>query len=453
MKDLVYSVDDPIFALATPWAESALGVVRISGKGVIEQFAPLFSRPEELKKAQGQTIHYGRVRDLQGQTLDEINLAVFRAPRSYTGEDSLEISCHGSLPGIQRILEALQKAGFRPAGPGEFTLRAFLNKKMDLTQAEAVQEIVTSKSIRAQNLALHRLGGSIHQRIEGIKAHLLNLLSQVDIQLDYAEDDVEDLDFPLEGLRKAKEAIQELIATYRTGKIYQEGVKVVLAGKTNAGKSSLFNLFLKEERSIVSDSHGTTRDYLESWVSLDGIPVRLFDTAGLREAEDLVEQEGIRRTKGIIQSSQIILYVVDGTRGLSPEDEAELAQWEDQDSLLCLWNKVDQYQGPVPQGFLPLSAVTGQGFVALEAQIKNLIFGGKQAVEGDVVIDSLRQKDLLERALTALSTVESAINEGLSMDMVALDLKEAMDALGEITGEVTTSDILNNMFSNFCVGK
>jgi hypothetical protein len=209
----------------------------------------------------------------------------------------------------------LQKAGFRPAGPGEFTLRAFLNKKMDLTQAEAVQEIVTSKSIRAQNLALHRLGGSIHQRIEGIKAHLLNLLSQVDIQLDYAEDDVEDLDFPLEGLRKAKEAIQELIATYRTGKIYQEGVKVVLAGKTNAGKSSLFNLFLKEERSIVSDSPWDHPGLLESWVSLDGIPVRLYSTPPVSDKpKTWWKKKGFAEPKGSsrLPRSSFTLWMVPG---------------------------------------------------------------------------------------------------------------------------------------------
>jgi tRNA modification GTPase len=453
MKDLVYSVDDPIFALATPWAESALGVVRISGKGVITQFSSLFSRPNDLQKAPGQSILYGRILDQNAQPLDEVNLAVYRSPRSYTGEDSLEISCHGSLPGLQRILDTLQKAGFRPAGPGEFTLRAFLNKKMDLTQAEAVQEIVSSKSAQAQSLALHRLGGSIQERIETIKGRLLNLLSQVDIQLDYAEDDVEDLDFPMEGLLRSKNEIRDLVATYRTGRIYQEGVKVVLAGRTNAGKSSLFNLFLKEERSIVSEVHGTTRDYLESWVSLDGIPVRLFDTAGLRQAEDLVEKEGIRRTKGIIEASQIILYVVDGTRGLTPEDEQELEAWQDQRGLIQIWNKVDQSTREVPRCFLPLSAETGQGLTQLEDKIKLLIFGGQASVPGDVMIDSLRQKVLLDRSLNALEAVEAGIRNGISLDMVALDLKEAMDSLGEITGEVTTSDILNNMFSNFCVGK
>jgi len=453
MKDLTYGTDDLICALATPWAESALAVIRTTGTGTIKTLSKLFNRPEALLASPGQTIVYGQLKNLSGQALDEVTLGIYRAPRSYTGQESVEIFCHGSLPGIQRILHALFEVGFRQAGPGEFTLRAFLNRKMDLTRAEAVQEIISAKSEQAQNLALHRLSGSLEDRINLIKKKLLDFLSLVNIQLDYAEDDAgDDLPLPLEGMQEALVRVKQLSETFKTGQIYQEGVRVILAGRTNAGKSSLFNLFLKEDRSIVSAEHGTTRDYLENWVSLRGIPVKLFDTAGLRVAENTVEAEGIRRSRGLLESAHLILYLVDGSEGPEAEDIKFLESWESTGKVIKLWTKGDK-SPQHPPGWKIISALSGLGFTDLEEELYRRILGGAKPLTGEPVIDSLRQKNLLDRTAQALEAVIFSVQSGLPIDMTALDLKEAMDALGEITGEVTTADILNNMFSNFCVGK
>jgi len=455
MKDLEYQTEDLIAALATPWGESALAVIRTSGPGCIGAVATVFSRPEALKRAEGFTIHYGFILDPQeGEKVDEITAAVYREGRSYTGQESVELFVHGSLPGISRIMKVLKKAGFRNAAPGEFTLRAFLAGKMDLTQAEAVHEIVTSKTNRAQALAMNRLGGSVQNKINGVKEGLLHFLSAMSLELDYAEDEIEEIPLPRERILEAAKEIDQLLETYQTGRIYQEGVRVVLAGKTNAGKSSLFNLFLKEDRSIVSDVHGTTRDYLESWISLAGIPVRLFDTAGLRESLDPVEQEGIRRTSDIVQNAALILYLVDGTKGLDKEDRDFLERFQGDQRLIPLWNKVDLPEVlPLPEGFVSLSAGEGEGFSALEREVEQRILRHGAPLQGDVVIDSQRQRDLLEKCREALRQTLAGLDQGMPLDMVAIDLKDALDALGEITGEVSSADILKTMFSNFCVGK
>jgi len=376
--------------------------------------------------------------------------------RRSTGQDVVEVSCHGSLPGLRRILETLTGGGFRPANPGEFTLRAFLNGKVDLTKAEAVQEVVAAKTSRAQSLALERLSGSITGRIQSMKDLLLNVVALLNIQLDYAEDDVETLPIPFETLRTVRDDARALAATYQTGRVYQEGLTVVLAGQTNAGKSSLFNLFLKEDRSIVSDEHGTTRDWLEAWASLDGLPVRLVDTAGLRDTDSKVEREGIRRSRELIDAADVVVYLVDGTRGADGRDREFLDTYASDPRLVVVHTKADlsaSTEEGVQGDKIWVSSVTGRGFADLEAAIRRLVPGHGEGSGGGAVIDSLRQKQLLERASDAVDRVLAAAQAEVPLDMVFVDVKEALDALGEITGEVTTADILTRMFSGFCVGK
>ena len=284
-----------IAALATPLGQSALAVVRTSGPGCIEHLAGLFSRPAALKTAVGHTMVHGSLIDpaAAGQSresqVDEVLLGVFRGPKSYTGEDMVEIYCHGSIPGIDRIFALLFAAGFRQAEGGEFTLRAFLNGKLDLTRAEAVQEIVSARSRIGQSLALHRLGGAVVNRINGLKTELVRLMAMVSIQLDYPDDEIDAITLPPETIAAIGEGLARLAATYSIGRSYQQGVRITLAGRTNAGKSSLFNALVREERAMVSEIHGTTRDYLEAPFVILGIPVRLFDTAGLREVEEVLE--------------------------------------------------------------------------------------------------------------------------------------------------------------------
>ncbi|MDC7224516.1 MAG: tRNA uridine-5-carboxymethylaminomethyl(34) synthesis GTPase MnmE [Spirochaetales bacterium] len=454
MKNHSYNREDMICALATPLAESALAVIRCSGPGIIEKCAALFRPGKSLAQAAGNTLVYGKiVHPETGQVLDEVLASVFRSPRSYTGQDSVEFSCHGSLPGLQAILTLFREQGIRQASPGEFTFRAFLNGKMDLTRAEAVQEIVSAKSAASQSLAMNRLSGAIEKEINRIKDDLLILVAAVSLALDYPEDEVDsDVVIDTEKLDRAQGHIRRLLATYGTGQMYREGVRLVLTGQTNAGKSSLFNLILREERSIVSEVHGTTRDYLESWISLGGIPVRLYDTAGLREADNPVEREGIRRAGEIVEQAHIILYLVDGVKGLTEEDRIFLEERKDHACLIPLWNKADLTDKAPPLGFLPISASTAEGFDRLEKAVTDRLMDGKMPAEG-AVIDSLRQKELLEEADTCLNRFKEGMGQDLPMDILSEDLRNALDALGEITGEVGTEDILETMFSRFCVGK
>jgi len=453
MQDRPYDTDDLICALATPWAPSALAVIRTTGPGCVAAFSRFFSRPRALETAAGHTVLHGKVLDASGAALDDVVVTVFRAPASSTGQETVELSCHGSLPGLRSILDALTHGGFRPANPGEFTLRAFLNGKVDLTQAEAVQEIVSAKTARAQALALDRLSGSVAGRIEILKSQVLDLLALMNIQLDYAEDDVTAA-VPFETLDAVRDELRRLSDSYRTGKVYQEGLTVALAGQTNAGKSSLFNLFLKEDRSIVSEEHGTTRDWLEAWVSLDGVPVRLIDTAGLRETDSKVEQEGIRRSRELIEACDVLLYLIDGPRGADDQDGPFLAQHNDDHRLVVVHTKADLPGGSDRKpGNLWVSSKTGQGFADLEAAILRRVPGTGEGSAGGAVIDSLRQKQLLDRAVAALDQVRAEAAAGAPLDMIALDVHEALHALGEITGEVTTSEVLTRMFSSFCVGK
>ena len=445
--------NDLIAAPATPYGVAALAVIRTSGPRAVEAVAELSDRPERIRAMKGGRI--GRTLLIDGESdavVDEVMVAVFRAPHSYTGEDAVEISCHGSPAGVQRVLSALYRVGFRPAEPGEFTLRAFLAGKMDLTRAEAVHEIVQSQTAIGHEMALARLGGSIEAAIEASKQMLVNIMAAVAVQLDYPEEDTGEVAIPPGKVGEARRRLESLAGTYRTGRLYQEGARVVVAGRTNAGKSSLFNAFLREERSIVSDVHGTTRDFIESSVDLDGIPVRLFDTAGLRMTDESIESEGIRRTRTVVDGADLIVYVVDGETGANEEDFAVMDG--NADRIVPVWNKVDRPSClPAPEGYLPVSAATLDGFPELVSRIVSLLTPERRTDGGSAVIDSLRQKNLLERAAQALREVEAGLEASYPVDAVSLDLQEAINALGEITGEVTSDDILDAVFGGFCLGK
>ena len=463
----VRSPDDPIAALATPAATSALAVIRVSGPGSLALLAPLVAGRFDPASAAGHTLHRCVLKDGE-EHVDEVLLAVYRAPRSFTGEDGAEIFCHGSLPVIARLLSLLTRSGFRAAGPGEFTQRAFLNGRMGLTQAEAVNEIVRARTDRARGLALQRLGGAIESRVRRVREALVDLRASLEVLIDYAEDrDADSLDpdadrrdgghgqaVDLALLDEAEGALESLVRTYRQGRVYQEGVTVAIAGATNAGKSSLFNLLLRQDRAIVSEVHGTTRDWLEGTASIEGIPVRLMDTAGLRDSSDPLESEGIRRTREVIASADAVLYLVDGTRGAGEEDRRFLDGWEGPGALLRAWNKAD-LPGvlPAPGGFLPVSAVTGEGLGEVQRAIAAAALGGAPVDGSEPLVDSERQRDLMVRAREAVARVRRAAGGGATPDLLAVDLADALDALGEITGEVTSAEILDRMFSRFCVGK
>lgn len=452
--DSSYQLDDLIVALATPRGRGALAVIRTSGPGCIEAVSSVFSRPSALDTSEGNRVHHGWILD-DGKKIDEVLATVFRSPASYTGQDSLEISCHGGPAVVDRLMEVFRRVGFRDAGPGEFTFRAFSLGKMDLTRAEAVKEIIDARTDRARALAVSRLAGSVASVIDSAKDAVKFQAAVAALALDYPEDEAEEVPFTFDAIQEASGSLKKLIATWRTGRLYRDGLRVALAGPANAGKSSLFNLFLREERSIVTEVPGTTRDWVEAWLNLDGIPLLLADTAGLRaETEDLIEAEGIRRTRTLISGSDLVIAVADGTAGVPAALALETAE-SFSDHLIRVWNKCD-LAPEAPEGWIPVSAATGEGFADLENAIRRSAFDGGSPPEGDApVIDSVRQRNLLERAVAAMDRFVDGGTPGapVSVDLLAEDLRDALDALGELTGEVSRADVLETLFGEFCVGK
>lgn len=421
--------------------------------------------------APGHTAVVGQVLGADGAAVDEAVLLVFRSPASYTGQDGVDLTCHGGQASATRVLAALEAAGFRPALPGEFTFRAFAAGKMDLARAEAVGELVAARTVAAQADALERLTGGLSHEIAVIRTELVRLAAACALRLDYGDDEAPDgFDSELPALSACRKACGDLAATFTIGRLLRDGASIAAAGRTNAGKSSLFNRLLREERAIVSEVHGTTRDYVEAALDLDGIPVRLLDTAGVRQTEDPVEAEGVRRSRLVASGADLVLYVVDATVGLFPEDESFLATHPD---ALRVWNKIDSPRAfPAPKGWICVSAETGAGEPKLIEAIKNALLGqsgsagpgstgpgstcsGAPSINGlaGTRISSARQRAALIKAAGALGDAEQAVKSAVSLDMVAVDLASALSALGEITGETTPEDILDSLFSNFCVGK
>ncbi len=446
MRGESYMRSEPIVALATPWAPSAIAVIRGSGEGCVALLARLLSYP--FAHAPVGVLNRGILGDPDSQeNIDEV-MAVRYDEKSYTGEESFEVFCHGSLAGIERILALLYAQGFRQASPGEFTYRAFLNGKLDLTRAEAVQDIVHSRSHQAQSLALDRLLGGVEKKVCLLRDRAVKVAAALAVQLDYPEEEVpyegnslqEDLDF-------LQKEVALLLGSYRVGKIFSDGVPVVLTGASNAGKSSLFNLLLREERSIVSPSPGTTRDYLDCWVNLDGLPIRLYDTAGLRDAQDEVEREGIRRSAAVLEEAHLVLHVIDGENPVLPDEEFTKG------STIFVWNKIDTASSPPPSYALGLCCSSAEGLKELEQAIKAAILEGNAPLEGRTAINSKRQKELLESCAESLGMAKRGLAENQPADVISVEVQGILQALGEITGEVHSKDILEEMFSEFCLGK
>ena len=340
-----YTPEEPIAAIATALAPSALALIRISGKNCIELLSKVFSRPKALTQAEGNTIVYGWIVDSvnpqRKQKIDEVLVSVFRAPKSYTGEEMAEISCHGGISPVTAIFNLLLKNGFRTALPGEFTFRAFINGKTDLTKSEAVKEIIDSKTDASRSLAAGRLSGNLYNEIQSIKEKIISTIASIEVELEYPEDEENFSDsFDSTLLLQAKNSLTELSKSWQSQKLYQDGARIILCGKTNAGKSSLFNALLKEERAIVSDIEGTTRDWIESWVSFDGIPARLFDTAGLRITDDVIEQRGVEMTKDLTQDADIIIYLVDSTKEESKDDIDFINSFNGKIPVIKVLNKI-----------------------------------------------------------------------------------------------------------------
>jgi tRNA modification GTPase len=459
--------DDIICALATAPGTSAIALIRVSGKGCIELvnyiFKP-FKKNTNLNDSKSHTIHFGRILNDEG-IIDEVLVSVFRTPNSYTGEDIIEISCHGSLFIQKQILELLNDKGARQASPGEFTLRAFLNGKFDLSQAEAVADLISSNTKPAHDLALKQMRGGFSGKINELRKQLVDFASLIELELDFSEEDVEfaNRDSLSALLASIKTEVAILIDSFKLGNVLKTGIPVAIIGKPNVGKSTLLNAILNEEKAIVSDIPGTTRDAIEDTISINGIGFRFIDTAGLRDSSDTIENLGIERTYEKIEQAQIILYVVDISKTSPDEIKNVLNDFKEHiagndKKFIIIANKTDLLVES-PQH---LRTILEMDIVFISAKRKeniNLISDiltksvNLNNISDDAVVSNIRHKEALEKVMEQIVNIENGISANISSDLLASDLKIALYHLGEITGEITNNEILGNIFGKFCIGK
>lgn len=439
---------DTIAALATAPGEGAIAVIRISGPDAFEVGTRCFSRA--LKDFKTHTAHYGNILKADGSLIDSVLLLVMKGPHSYTGEDSVEISCHGGQIVTRRVLERIFEAGARPARPGEFSLRAYLNGKMDLAQAEAVQELIAAKSELALENAEKQLQGALSERIAGFQKDLTETTAILEAWVDFPEEGLEfaSMEEIIQNLERICSRMQQLQTTFHDGKVLHEGLSLCLLGSPNVGKSSLMNALLGKDRAIVTEIAGTTRDVLEEDLRLGQLHFKLIDTAGIRETEEIVEKEGIRRSQIAMKEADVILLLLDATR---PPDPQLLAQVP-KEKTLVVWNKTDLAPPPHPDG-ISISALKKTGLENLKSAIEQLIWKKGAPSKEEVLITQLRHYRALTNAIVSCETVIEGLKKGISAEFVASDIRSALNELGTIIGTNVTEDILSAIFSKFCLGK
>jgi len=454
----VNELNDTIAALATPSGQGAIGIIRISGPKTLPIVNSVF-KGKDLEKVDSHTIHLGTIRSDQNEILDEVLVSVFIAPRSYTKEDVIEISSHGSQYILQKILMLLVSKGARLAKPGEFTQKAFLNGRFDLAQAEAVADLIASENASMQQTAMKQMRGGFSNEIKRLREELVHFASMIELELDFAEEDVEFADRKglLDLIHKIQTLIQSLISSFEYGNAIKNGIPTVIAGKPNAGKSTLLNALLNEDKAIVSDIAGTTRDFIEDQIYIDGIPFRFIDTAGIRETQDKVESIGVQRTLEKMEEASLIIYLFDLMHESVESIEEQIrVQQKANTPLLLVGNKMDQANEQLlslleEENALLISAKEKSQLDKLKSRLKAFISESKSS--SDVIVTNTRHMQSLTQTDEALVRAVDGINLGISSDLVAQDIRQALFHLGEITGEVTTDDLLENIFSKFCIGK
>lgn len=461
----MYRHGDTIAAIATPVGAGGIGIIKISGPRAEDVVRNIFRPRNPIVYFQSHYLYYGHIVDpANGEVIDEVLLSLMRRPHTYTREDVAEINCHSGYIILQRILSVVLGCGARLAEPGEFTKRAFLNGRIDLTQAEAVMESIAARTRHGLKLATGQLRGGLAERVNTIKNGLLDALAVLEVAIDFSEEDVEIVEAEklasrLEG--GAVKPIQALLTSYEQGRVYREGVRVAIMGRPNVGKSSLLNALLEEERAIVTAIPGTTRDIIEELLNMQGIPVKIIDTAGLREARDEIEGIGIKLTRKRIAEADLLLFVIDGSVELSPEDY-EIYKDIQGRAFVVVVNKMDMgikldrerlYEYFAPRDLVVISALQGTNLEKLKEAVFGAVVGGAADIPDTAIIPNARQYALLAQALPLLCQARENLIKGVTPDIVAIDIQEALECLGEITGQTTPEDVLDRIFSQFCIGK
>lgn len=455
---------DTIAAISTPPGEGGISIIRLSGEEAIPVAQKIF-KGKNLEKVASHTINYGHiVNPKNNEEIDEVMASVMRAPRTYTCEDVVEINCHGGIVTTNQILQLVLSNGARLAEPGEFTKRAFLHGRIDLTQAESVMDLIRAKTDRSMKVALNQLDGNLSHLIRNLRQDILDVLAQVEVNIDYPEyDDVEEMTSRIlrEKAVEVKQHIQQLLTTAKQGKVLREGLATAIVGRPNVGKSSLLNHLLHEDKAIVTDIAGTTRDVIEEYVNVRGVPLKLIDTAGIRETDDKVEQIGVERSRKAIDQADLVMLVLNSSEPLTSEDEA-LIKVTDGKKRIVILNKTDlpqqldqkKLQALVPADEISTTSILkSEGVDELEQKIADLFFGGIENSQSTVMVTNARHIALLNQAEESLESVIAGLDSGMPVDLCQIDMTNAWDLLGEITGDSYQDELLTQLFSQFCLGK
>lgn len=457
---------DTIAAISSAPGEGAIGIVRLSGDDALAIADKVYKLGQKkLSTQDSHTIHYGRIVDPKdGQEIDEVMVSVMREPKTFTREDIVEINTHGGIVATNRVLELVLREGATLAEPGEFTKRAFINGRIDLTQAEAVMDLIRAKTDRSMDLAVKQLDGKLSNLIENLRQDILNTLAQVEVNIDYPEyDDVEEMTLKLLGEKTTiiKNRIDGLLSTAKQGKILRDGISTAIVGRPNVGKSSLLNALLREEKAIVTDIEGTTRDTVEEYINIRGVPLKLVDTAGIRDTEDVVERIGVERSKKALMEAELVLLLLNQSEALTAGDRELLALTQDHKRIIIM-NKIDLPNQLLKESLLEwveedeiiaTSMMTQEGIDALEEKIADYFFSGQSGEKDATYVSNARHIDLLQKASQSLDEVKNGIDMGMPVDLIQIDFTRAWEILGEIIGENAPDELLTQLFSQFCLGK
>ncbi|AMB97534.1 tRNA uridine-5-carboxymethylaminomethyl(34) synthesis GTPase MnmE [Aerococcus urinaeequi] len=457
---------DTIAAISSAPGEGAIGIVRLSGDDALAIADKVYKLGQKkLSTQDSHTIHYGHIVDPKdGQEIDEVMVSVMREPKTFTREDIVEINTHGGIVATNRVLELVLREGATLAEPGEFTKRAFINGRIDLTQAEAVMDLIRAKTDRSMDLAVKQLDGKLSNLIENLRQDILNTLAQVEVNIDYPEyDDVEEMTLKLLGEKTTiiKNRIDGLLSTAKQGKILRDGISTAIVGRPNVGKSSLLNALLREEKAIVTDIEGTTRDTVEEYINIRGVPLKLVDTAGIRDTEDVVERIGVERSKKALMEAELVLLLLNQSEALTAGDRELLALTQDHKRIIIM-NKIDLPNQLLKESLLEwveedeiiaTSMMTQEGIDALEEKIADYFFSGQSGEKDATYVSNARHIDLLQKASQSLDEVKNGIDMGMPVDLIQIDFTRAWEILGEIIGENAPDELLTQLFSQFCLGK